>query len=39
MVKKSKNEGLIEDETYQSLLKQLETIHLKLNIYIKNIGK
>ncbi|WP_295669032.1 four helix bundle protein [uncultured Mucilaginibacter sp.] len=38
-LKKAKTRGLIEDETYQSLLKQLETIHLKLNIYIKNIGK
>src|SRR5471030_2169661 len=38
-LKKSKTRSLIDEETYQSLLQQLETIHLKLNIYIKFIGK
>jgi four helix bundle protein len=38
-LKKAKTRGLMDEETYQSLLRQLETIHLKLNIYIKFIGK
>jgi four helix bundle protein len=38
-LKKAKTRSLIDDETYQLLLQQLETIHLKLNIYIKFIGK
>jgi len=29
---------LINEEEYNLLLQQLETIHLKLNIYIKHIG-
>jgi four helix bundle protein len=37
-LKKSNIRKLIDDDTYQSLLQQLETIHFKLNIYIKNIG-
>ena len=37
-LKKSNTRNLIDNETYQSLLQQLETIHLKLNIYIKFIG-
>ncbi|MDB5030729.1 four helix bundle protein [Mucilaginibacter sp.] len=35
---KATSRKLIDNETYQSLLQQLETIHLKLNIYIKFIG-
>jgi four helix bundle protein len=38
-LKKSKARELIDETTYQSLLSQLEAIHLKLNIYIKFIGK
>jgi len=38
-LKKAKTRDLLDDENYQSLLQQLETIHLKLNIYIKFIGK
>ena len=38
-LRKSKTRSLITDDVYQSLLKQLETIHLKLNIYIKFIGR
>ncbi len=30
--------NLINEEEYQLLIQQLETIHLKLNIYIKHIG-
>jgi four helix bundle protein len=37
-LKKAKTRSLIDEETYQSLLRQLEMVHLKLNIYIKNIG-
>lgn len=37
-LKKSNTRNLIDNDTYQSLLQQLETIHLKLNIYIKFIG-
>jgi four helix bundle protein len=38
-LRKAKTRSLIEETTYQSLLQQLETIHHKLNIYIKFIGK
>ncbi|MFD2871108.1 four helix bundle protein [Mucilaginibacter ximonensis] len=38
-IKKSRDRNLINDAVYESLIKKLETIHLKLNIYIKNIGK
>jgi len=38
-LEKAKTRDLLDDENYQSLLQQLETIHLKLNIYIKFIGK
>jgi four helix bundle protein len=38
-LKKAKTRDLIDDETYQSTLKQLETIHIKLNAYTKYIGK
>ena len=37
-LKKSNTRKLIDDDTYKVLLQQLETIHLKLNIYIKLIG-
>src|ERR1700744_4688192 len=37
-LRKSKTRGLINDTDFNSLIQQLETIHLKLNIYIKNIG-
>src|ERR1700710_937227 len=37
-LKKAKTKSLIDEEIYQSLLQQLETIHLKLNGYIKFIG-
>jgi four helix bundle protein len=37
-LKKAITRNLIDDTSYQSLLQQLETIHLKLNIYIKFIG-
>ncbi|RYU90389.1 four helix bundle protein [Mucilaginibacter terrigena] len=36
---KSRVRGLIGEDKYQELLKELETIHHKLNIYIKYIGK
>jgi len=38
-LKKSQTRNLINDDVYQSLIQQLETIHHKLNIYIKHIGK
>ena len=38
-LKKSKTRNLINEATYQNLLQKLETIHHKLNIYIKFIGK
>ncbi|WP_211360626.1 four helix bundle protein [Mucilaginibacter frigoritolerans] len=37
-LRKAKTRGL-NDEAYQSPMQQLETIHLKLNIYTKFIGK
>ncbi|WP_184545242.1 four helix bundle protein [Mucilaginibacter sp. FT3.2] len=36
---KAKSRKLIEEDDYQLLMKQLELIHLKLNAYIKFIGK
>jgi four helix bundle protein len=36
---KAMSRKLIEDDHYQLLMKQLELIHLKLNAYIKFIGK
>jgi len=36
---KCKDRNLISEEKYQELIKELETIHHKLNIYIKYIGK
>jgi four helix bundle protein len=38
-LKRSVNRSLISNEQYTGLLNQLETIHFKLNIYIKAIGK
>ncbi|WDF76690.1 four helix bundle protein [Mucilaginibacter sp. KACC 22773] len=38
-LQKAKSRKLIEEEHYQLLMKQLELIHLKLNAYIKFIGK
>ena len=38
-LKKSKTRKLISEETFLSLIQKLETIHLKLNRYIKSIGK
>lgn len=38
-LRKSKNRKLISDEIYQALYLELQTIHLKLNAYIKYIGK
>ena len=38
-LKKSYTRQLITPEQYQSLLNKLETIHFKLNAYIKFIGK
>jgi len=38
-LKKASTRNLINEETFQSLIQQLETIHHKLNIYIKYIGK
>jgi four helix bundle protein len=38
-LKRSVNRNLISTEQYSDLIVKLETIHLKLNIYIKFIGK
>jgi four helix bundle protein len=38
-LRKAKVRGLITDEKHTELIKKLETIHLKLNAYIKYIGK
>ncbi|WP_316736547.1 four helix bundle protein [Pedobacter aquatilis] len=38
-LRKSKNRQLIPDEIYEELFLDLQTIHLKLNAYIKYIGK
>lgn len=38
-LRKSKNRKLISDEIYEVLYSDLQTIHLKLNAYIKYIGK
>jgi four helix bundle protein len=37
-LKKANTRNLIDETIYQALIKQLEIIHLKLNIYIKHIG-
>jgi len=38
-LKKSKNRSLITEEQFNTLFEKLQTIHLKLNAYIKFIGK
>ncbi|HWD87576.1 MAG TPA: four helix bundle protein [Mucilaginibacter sp.] len=38
-LRKAKNRALISENQYSELMSQLEIIHLKLNIYIKAIGK
>jgi four helix bundle protein len=38
-LKKAKTRNLITPEHFQDLLQKLETIHIKLNAYIKFIGK
>ncbi|GAA4201083.1 four helix bundle protein [Pedobacter jeongneungensis] len=38
-LRKSKNRNLISEDCYSELYAELETIHLKLNAYIKYIGK
>lgn len=38
-LRKAKTRKLISELQYSELINQLETIHLKLNIYIKAIGK
>ncbi|MDP9077958.1 MAG: four helix bundle protein [Bacteroidota bacterium] len=38
-LKKSKIRSLITEEQYNTLFEKLQTIHLKLNVYLKFIGK
>jgi four helix bundle protein len=38
-LKKSKNRKLLSEEQFNLLFEKLQTIHLKLNAYIKFIGK
>lgn len=38
-LRKSKNRNLIPEDCYSELYNELQTIHLKLNAYIKYIGK
>ena len=38
-LKKARTRSLISEEQFLNFINQLETIHLKLNIYIKYIGK
>ena len=38
-LKKAQTRKLVDEDTFISLIQQLETIHHKLNIYIKYIGK
>jgi len=38
-LRKALSRKLISEKEYSTLLQKLETIHLKLNIYIKYIGK
>ncbi|MGZ4048574.1 MAG: four helix bundle protein [Bacteroidia bacterium] len=38
-IKKAKNRSLINEEQYNNLFSKLELIHLKLNAYMKFIGK
>ncbi|MGF7080511.1 four helix bundle protein [Mucilaginibacter sp. UYCu711] len=38
-IKKSYTRNLITEDQYQTLISKLETVHIKLNAYIKFIGK
>jgi four helix bundle protein len=38
-LKKSRRRNLISEETFNALFEKLQTIHLKLNAYLKFIGK
>lgn len=38
-LRKMKHRNLIADDSYQTLFNKLEIIHIKLNAYIKYIGK
>lgn len=38
-LRKSKTRGLITETEFQHLISKLEIIHIKLNTYIKHIGK
>ena len=38
-LKKARTRNLISEELFQDLFQRLETIHIKLNAYIKFIGK
>ncbi|MDB5087842.1 MAG: four helix bundle protein [Mucilaginibacter sp.] len=38
-LKKSKNRNLLNEEEFNGLFEKLQTIHLKLNAYLKFIGK
>lgn len=38
-IKKARNRNLITEEEYKHLFSKLETVHLKLNAYMKFIGK
>ncbi len=38
-IRKSRQRNLITEEQYTNLLRKLETVHIKLNSYIKFIGK
>jgi four helix bundle protein len=38
-LKKSKNRNLLGEEEFNGLFEKLQTIHLKLNAYLKFIGK
>ncbi|WP_406827391.1 four helix bundle protein [Pedobacter sp. KACC 23697] len=38
-LRKSKNRNLISEDCYAALYAELQTMHLKLNAYIKYIGK
>jgi four helix bundle protein len=38
-IRKAKTRGLITPDSFEDLFQKLETIHIKLNAYIKFIGK
>jgi four helix bundle protein len=38
-LQKASNRDLISSEIYNDLIKQMELLHIKLNAYIKSIGK